>query len=89
MRSESSSAFQLFSAALELFQQPSEGWFQLGNPLNGDLATDKDVTGMMFSMIGPMLVLVFLFSGCMAVAPRIDCGRKGTGHVCNHARDAR
>ena len=53
VRSESSSAFQLFSAALELFQQPSEGWFQIGNPLDGDLATDKDVTGMMFSMIGP------------------------------------
>ena len=79
VRSESSSAFQLFSAALELFQQPSEGWFQLGNPLNGDLATDKDVTGMMFSMIGPMLVLVFLFSGCMAVAPESIAGEKERG----------
>ncbi len=79
VRSESSSAFQLFSATLELFQQPSEGWFQIGNPLDGDLATDKDVTGMMFSMIGPMLVLVFLFSGCMAVAPESIAGEKERG----------
>ena len=34
---------------------------------------------MIFSMIAPMLVLMFLFSGCMAVAPESIAGEKERG----------
>ena len=34
-----------------------------------DLATQEDATGSIFSSMMPMLLLIFLFSGCMAVAP--------------------
>ena len=44
-----------------------------------NLATEKDFTGMIFSMIAPMLLLMFLFSGCMAVAPESIAGEKERG----------
>ena len=48
-------------------------------PLVTDLATDADVTGKIFSMIAPMLVLMFLFTGCMSVAPESIAGEKERG----------
>ncbi|SET59732.1 ABC transporter permease [[Clostridium] polysaccharolyticum] len=46
-----------------------------------DLATDKDSTGMFFSTILPMLLLVFIFSGCMAIAPESIAGEKERGTI--------
>ena len=46
-----------------------------------DLASEKDTTGMMFSMLVPMLMMVFLFSGCMAVAPESIAGEKERGTI--------
>ena len=44
-----------------------------------DVATQEDVTGMLFSMLIPMLLMMFLFSGCMAVAPDAIAGEKERG----------
>ena len=76
VRTEGTQAYALFSAALSPFQQDVTDYFR---PAVQDLATDRDVTGMMFSMIAPMLVLMFLFSGCMAVAPESIAGEKERG----------
>ena len=46
-----------------------------------DLATDEDMTGMIFSMLMPMLLIMLLFSGCMAVAPESIAGEKERGTV--------
>ena len=46
-----------------------------------DLATSEDVTGMMFSMLMPMLLLMLLFSACMAVAPESIAGEKERGTI--------
>ena len=37
------------------------------------------ITGMLFSMLIPMLLMMFLFSGCMAVAPDAIAGEKERG----------
>ena len=34
-----------------------------------DVASEKDLTAMMFSMIAPMLLITFLFAGCMSLVP--------------------
>lgn len=44
-------------------------------------ATEKDVTGMMFSMMLPMLLMIFLYSGCIAVAPESIAGEKERGTI--------
>lgn len=46
-----------------------------------DMATDKDSTGMIFSMMLPMLLLMFVFSGCMAIAPESIAGEKERGTI--------
>jgi len=46
-----------------------------------DLATEKDVMGQVFSSMLPMLLMVFLFSGCMAVAPESIAGEKERGTI--------
>jgi len=75
-RTEGSQAYALFSTLISEFQQEVNPYF-LAVPQ--DLATAKDTTGMIFSMIAPMLVLMFLFSGCMAVAPESIAGEKESG----------
>ena len=46
-----------------------------------DLASEKDVAGQIFSMMLPMLMMIFLFSGCMAIAPESIAGEKERGTV--------
>ncbi len=46
-----------------------------------DMATDKDVTGQLFAMMLPMLLMTFLYSGCIAVAPESIAGEKERGTV--------
>lgn len=46
-----------------------------------DVATQEDATGMIFSMLIPMLLIMFLFSGCMAVAPESIAGEKERGTI--------
>ncbi len=76
VRSEGSQAYSLFASAISDLQQQVTPYFL---PLVTDLATDADVTGKIFSMIAPMLVLMFLFTGCMSVAPESIAGEKERG----------
>ncbi|MGM9553404.1 MAG: ABC transporter permease [Faecousia sp.] len=46
-----------------------------------DLASDTDETSSFFSMMLPMLLMIFLFSGCMAVAPEAIAGEKERGTI--------
>ena len=46
-----------------------------------DLATDKDSTGQIFSMMLPMLLIIFIFSGCMSIAPESIAGEKERGTI--------
>ena len=46
-----------------------------------DLASDTDETSSFFSMLLPMLLMMFLFSGCMAVAPEAIAGEKERGTI--------
>ncbi len=44
-----------------------------------DLVTEDDMTAMIFSSIGPMLVLTLLFAGCLSIAPESIAGEKERG----------
>ncbi len=46
-----------------------------------DVATDEDVTGQLFAMLLPMLLMTFMFSGCMAIAPESIAGEKERGTI--------
>ena len=46
-----------------------------------DCASKEDVTGKMFSMMLPMLLMVFLYSGCASIAPESIAGEKERGTI--------
>ncbi|MBD5160566.1 MAG: ABC transporter permease [Oscillibacter sp.] len=46
-----------------------------------DLATAEDAAGSFFAMMMPMLLMVFLYSGCAAVAPESIAGEKERGTI--------
>lgn len=76
VRTEGTEAYSVFSGVLSLFQPQLKPYFT-ATPT--DLSTEADRTGMIFSTIAPMLVLMFLFSGCMTVAPESIAGEKERG----------
>lgn len=52
-----------------------------GESVYYDCATSKDTTGQMFSMMMPLLLMMFLYSGCMSVAPESIAGEKERGTI--------
>lgn len=46
-----------------------------------DMASEKDVTGQLFSMLLPMLLMTFMYSGCISVAPEAIAGEKERGTI--------
>lgn len=46
-----------------------------------DLATSKDTSGKLLSTLLPLLLLIFLYSGCIAIAPESIAGEKERGTI--------
>lgn len=46
-----------------------------------DCASKQDVTGQFFAMLLPMLLMIFLYSGCISVAPEAIAGEKERGTI--------
>lgn len=46
-----------------------------------DLATEEDTMGTIFASLLPMLLMMFLFAGCMSVAPESIAGEKERGTI--------
>ncbi|MCL2227310.1 MAG: ABC transporter permease subunit [Oscillospiraceae bacterium] len=48
-------------------------------PVSPDLATEADISATIISSLMPMLLMMFLFTGCMALAPESIAGEKERG----------
>lgn len=46
-----------------------------------DVATEEDMTGMLFSMLMPMLLVMLMFSACMAMTTESIAGEKERGTI--------
>ena len=46
-----------------------------------DVATEEDVTGMLFSMLMPLLLVILMFSSCMAMTAESIAGEKERGTI--------
>lgn len=46
-----------------------------------DLATEEDMAGKVFSMMLPMLLMIFIYSGCMGIATESIAGEKERGTI--------
>ena len=78
----SSEAYSIVLAVLDQYESALANKFDV-NADGGsyDLATEEDMTTMIFSMLLPMLLMTFMFSGCMAVAPESIAGEKERGTI--------
>ena len=72
---KSAAAFSLVSEIVSQRQIVKTNFFIAGE----DVASEKDLTAMMFSMIVPMLLITFLFAGCMSLVPESIAGEKERG----------
>lgn len=79
---ESSELYQSVVAILDSYESSMANRFDVNMGEDTyDLASKEDSTGQFFSMLVPMLLLMFLFSGCVAVAPEAIAGEKERGTI--------
>lgn len=78
----SGAAYDAVTALLDGYEDSLSNKFDVNRTEETyDLASEEDVTGMLFASLLPMLLMMFLFSGCMAVAPESIAGEKERGTI--------
>ncbi len=80
---DSTAAYALMTGVLDAFESSMANRFDINRSagVTYDLASDEDITGMLFSMLMPLLLVMLTFSGCMAVAPESIAGEKERGTI--------
>lgn len=79
---ESSELYQMMVAVLDSYESSMANRFDVNmGEETYDLASKEDSTGKFFAMMVPMLLMMFLFSGCVAVAPEAIAGEKERGTI--------
>ncbi len=78
---DSYTAYQAFYSLLEVYEDSIGNKFDINRDADiaYDLAEDEEASAMIFTMMMPMLLMMFLYSGCMAVAPESIAGEKERG----------
>ncbi len=80
--SESSNIRSNIIDILDTYEASMTNKFDLNaGDIKYDMATEKDVTGQIFAMMLPMLLMIFLYSGCISVAPESIAGEKERGTI--------
>ncbi|MBP5308572.1 MAG: ABC transporter permease [Clostridia bacterium] len=80
----SQSAYSMLTGTLEALEQSISNRFDVNNPASGetyDCATPEDVSTTFITMIMPMLLMIFLWSGCMMIASESIAGEKERGTI--------
>ena len=81
-RIESSTAYGAAQSVLASYKESLLPLFTInGSEDTYDLASREDATGSIFASLLPMLLLLFLYSGCIAVAPESIAGEKERGTI--------
>ncbi|MGM9670764.1 MAG: ABC transporter permease [Oscillospiraceae bacterium] len=80
-RTESGSAYQALYETLNQYESALANVFDVNAGGGYDLVSEQDATGSIFSSMLPILLMIFLFSGCMSVAPEAIAGEKERGTI--------
>ncbi len=79
---DSSAAFETMKELLNGYETSLVNKFDVNSGAGPyDLATEQDMAGTMFSVMLPLLMMIFLFSGCMSIAPESIAGEKERGTI--------
>ncbi len=79
---ESTKLYNIVKGVLDSWEDSMANKFDV-NAGSGayDLASEKDVAGQLFAMLLPLLLMTFLFSSCVSVAPESIAGEKERGTI--------
>lgn len=83
----STTAYDVFASRLNAMENSISNVFDINyvsdeSEVNKyDVATREETTGMMFASILPMLIIILLYSGCVALAPESIAGEKERGTI--------
>jgi len=73
-------AYSVMIAILDAYEASLANKFDINRDIvNADLATAQDVAATIISMLMPMLLMIFLYSGCMGLALESITGEKERG----------
>lgn len=76
----SEAAYKMVQAILNHVEESMSNRFDINvSDEQFDLATESDTTGKFVSMLMPMLLMILLFNGCVAMAPDAIAGEKERG----------
>lgn len=80
---KSAALFSLVTDLLSAYESTLINKFDINPSHNGnltyDLSTDEDTYGQILSLLMPLLLMVFMFNGCVQVAPESIAGEKERG----------
>ena len=81
----STTAYTMITSLLDSYESSMTNKFDVNHSadIKFDLASERDLTSAIFSMLMPMLLIVLLFSGCLAVAPESIAGEKERGTIAS------
>lgn len=82
-RNESGMAYQTIREILNQYEEGISNKFDVnkGEEEKYDLASKEDITGKLFGSMLPMLLMIFMWSGCLAIAPESISGEKERGTI--------
>jgi sodium transport system permease protein len=80
-RIESGTTYGVITQLLDAYKTALTPSFDINNDpaVKFDLVTERDETGFTFASMLPMLIIIFLYSGCMSIAPESIAGEKERG----------
>ena len=82
VNNESARIYQFVVNTLDSYEESIANVFTMNSKSETyDLATEEDVSAMIYSMMLPMLLLTFVYSGCISVAPESIAGEKERGTI--------
>lgn len=80
--SESSKMYNLVAGILDSYEASMANKFDINvGEESFDMASEEDVTGQLFAMLLPMLLMTFMYSGCISLAPEAIAGEKERGTI--------
>ena len=80
---ESATAYSTLLSLLNALESSMANRFDvnISRDVTFDVATEKDMTGMVFSMLMPLLLVILMFSSCMAMTAESIAGEKERGTI--------
>jgi sodium transport system permease protein len=78
---DSDAAYDLMQRILKDYEDSISNRFDINRDVVSNLATQEDMMAFSFSSMMPFMLMTFMFSGCMSLAPESIAGEKERGTI--------